>query len=326
MVLLPAFLVVVGASTALVLMLLAFSGPSAGRASARRLSSLRDRHLTGAGAPEGEERQLRGISTARATGWDRLAGTMLPNRSQLNKRLDRTGKGWTIGQYGGATLIVVLAVALLLAFAGAEWVTALALAVLAGLTVPRAVVGIYITRRSARFTARFPDAIDLLVRGLRSGLPVAETMAVVGQEIDGPVGEEFRAIGDKIKIGRTLDAALQDSADRLDTPEFRFFTITIAIQRETGGNLAETLSNLADVLRKRAQMRLKIKAMSSEGRASAMIVGALPFIVFALIWSINNGYMVQFFTDSRLMLAGLCALVWMAIGALIMARMVRFEI
>jgi tight adherence protein B len=105
-------------------------------------------------------------------------------------------------------------------------------------------------------------------------------MGVVGQEVDGPVGEEFRSVTDKMKIGRTLDAALQETADRLGTPEFQFFTITIAIQRETGGNLAETLGNLADVLRKRSQMKLKIKAMSSESKASALIVGALPFIVF----------------------------------------------
>jgi tight adherence protein B len=129
-----------------------------------------------------------------------------------------------------------------------------------------------------------------------------------------------------MKIGRTLDAALQETSDRLGTPEFQFFVITIAIQRETGGNLAETLSNLADVLRKRAQMKLKIRAMSSESKASAYIVGSLPFIVFGLIWFINNKYMANFFQDERLMIAGLGGLVWMGIGAFIMAKMVNFEI
>ncbi|MCP4618437.1 MAG: pilus assembly protein TadB, partial [Bradyrhizobium sp.] len=176
------------------------------------------------------------------------------------------------------------------------------------------------------FTAKFPDAIELLVRGLRSGLPITETMGVVGQEVDGPVGEEFRAVSDKMKIGKSLDAALQETADRLGTPEFQFFTITIQIQRETGGNLAETLANLADVLRKRAQMKLKIKAMSSESKASALIVGALPFIVFALVWFINNNYMANFFADQRLMIAGAGGLLWMGIGAFIMAKMVNFEI
>jgi tight adherence protein B len=108
--------------------------------------------------------------------------------------------------------------------------------------------------------------------------------------------------------------------------EFSFFCITLAIQRETGGNLAETLANLADVLRKRAQMKLKIAAMSSESKASAYIVGSLPFIVFALIYSINPRYLGQFFTDERLIIAGLGGLFWLSLGAWIMAQMVNFEI
>ena len=139
-------------------------------------------------------------------------------------------------------------------------------------------------------------------------------------------GDEFRTVSDKMKIGRTMEAALQETADRLGTPEFQFFVITLAIQRETGGNLAETLANLADVLRKRAQMKLKIKAMSSESKASAWIVGALPFIVFILIWFINGKYMQTFFTDERLMIAGGGGLIWMGLGVFIMAKMVDFEI
>ena len=123
-----------------------------------------------------------------------------------------------------------------------------------------------------------------------------------------------------------MEDALQDTAERLGTPEFQFFVITLAIQRETGGNLAETLSNLADVLRKRAQMKLKIRAMSSESKASAYIVGSLPFIVFALVWSVNPEYLGGFFVEQRLMIAGIVGLVWMSIGVGIMAKMVSFEI
>jgi tight adherence protein B len=119
---------------------------------------------------------------------------------------------------------------------------------------------------------------------------------------------------------------MQETADRLGTPEFQFFTITLAIQRETGGNLAETLANLADVLRKRAQMKLKIKAMSSESKASAYIVGSLPFFVFGAVYFMNPSYLMGFFTQTRLMIAGGVGLVWMAIGAFIMAKMVNFEI
>jgi tight adherence protein B len=119
---------------------------------------------------------------------------------------------------------------------------------------------------------------------------------------------------------------LQETADRLGSPVFQFLVIKLAIQRETGGNLGETLSNLADVLRKRSQMKLKIRAMSSESKASAYIVGSLPFIVFVMIWWINPGYLGSFFTDDRLIVAGLGGLTWMSIGAFIMAKMVSFEI
>ena len=202
----------------------------------------------------------------------------------------------------------------------------LLLGIFFGLGGPHFVIGRMIKRRINKFNSNFPDAIELMVRGLRSGLPITETLGIVASEIPGPVGVEFRMVADKMKIGRTIEAGLQETADRLGTAEFQFFVITLAIQRETGGNLAETLSNLADVLRKRAQMKLKIRAMSSESKASAYIVGSLPFVVFGLVWMINPGYMGKFFTDQRLMVAGLGGMVWMGIGAGIMAKMVNFEI
>jgi len=250
----------------------------------------------------------------------------IPRPALLKQRLAMTGKTWTVGQYGIATLGIVLGVALVLIVLRLPILLALLLGLVVGAGLPHMVVGFFIKRRITKFTAKFPDAIELLVRGLRSGLPITETIAVVAQEVDGPVGVEFKNITDKMKIGRTMDAALQDTADRLGTPEFQFFCITIAIQRETGGNLAETLSNLATVLRMRGQMKLKIKAMSSESKASAYIVGSLPFIVFGLIWMINASYMQNFFVDQRLMVAGGGGLIWMGIGAFIMSRMVNFEI
>jgi tight adherence protein B len=157
-----------------------------------------------------------------------------------------------------------------------------------------------------KFNVRFPDAIELMVRGLRSGLPISETIGIVGTEFQGPISEEFSAVSDKMKIGRTMEVSLQETADRLGTPEFQFFVISLAIQRETGGNLAETLSNLADVLRKRAQMKLKIKAMSSsQGLGLHHRLAALYRL--RLIYSINPGYMGDFFTDQRLMIAGIAA-------------------
>jgi tight adherence protein B len=217
-------------------------------------------------------------------------------------------------------------VGFLLVMKGLPTLLAVLLAVIVGVGLPHKITGKMIKRRVAKFTARFPDAIDLMVRGLRSGLPISETLGVVGEEIPGPISDEFRSVSDKMKIGRTMDAALQETADRLGTPEIQFFVITLAIQRETGGNLAETLNNLSEVLRKRSQMKLKIRAMSSESKASAWIVGSLPFIVFGLIWMINNEYMAKFFQDERLMIAGGGGLVWMGIGVFIMAKMIDFEI
>jgi len=322
--LIPVLSLGVGALIVLALMAVAFSGPSAARASTRRLGAVRARHNESANALV--DLQMKRIAAARSNKMDAAAMRFLPRPALLKKRLAMTGKTWTVGQYGMATLGIVTIVTLLLTFVGLPILLALLVGVVIGAGLPHMVVGFFIKRRIAKFTAKFPDAIELLVRGLRSGLPITETIGVVGAELDGPVGVEFKAITDKMKIGRTMDAALQETADRLGTPEFQFFVITCAIQRETGGNLAETLANLATVLRMRGQMKLKIKAMSSESKASAYIIGSLPFIVFGMIWMINGSYMQGFFLDQRLMVAGGGGLIWMGLGAFIMSRMINFEI
>jgi tight adherence protein B len=319
----PFLLVMVGASIVLGMIVFAFARPSPDRAKSRRLVALRERHGDAATVADAH---MRRISHARDTKMDLAFGRILPNPEQLAKRLAMTGKDWTVGQYGLATAGIALAVAVLMLFKGMPILLALLFGLFVGIGLPHLVVGRAIEGRVGKFIGKFPDAIELLVRGLRSGLPISETIGVVGQELDGPVGEEFRSVSDKMKIGRTMDAALQETADRLDVPEFQFFVITIAIQRETGGNLAETLANLANVLRMRGQMKLKIKAMSSESKASAYIIGALPFLVFALIWFINGSYMQRFFVDERLILIGMGAMVWMAIGAFIMSKMISFDI
>ncbi|MBX9797588.1 type II secretion system F family protein [Sphingomonas sp.] len=316
MVMLALGVIGVGALMAFVLL-----APSPGKAKKRRL-----KRLAGRAAGAATDAQLRRIQMTRATKVDDLFTRFLPNPALISKRLAMTGKSWTVGQYGMVSAGLLVVVSGMLIVAGAPILLALLLGVVVGGGVPHFVVGMFINKRVNKFNSKFPDAIELLVRGLRSGLPIAETMGVVGQEVDGPIGVEFRAITDKMKIGRSMDVALQETADRLGTPEFQFFCISINIQRETGGNLAETLANLANVLRQRAQMKLKIKAMSSESKASAYIVGSLPFIVFTMIWFINGTYMQSFFVDQRLMVAGIGGLIWMGIGAAIMAKMVNFEI
>jgi len=293
-------IIAIGTLAVLGMMVFAFAGPSPERAKARRLKDVTHRHSASATAIE---TQMRRITANRATRMDLAAARFLPNPALLQKRLAMTGKGWTVGQYGLATLSMIAVLTLLLMTRGLPVTLSVLIGVIVGAGLPHMVVSFFIKRRIVQFNAKFPDAIELLVRGLRSGLPIGETMAVVGSEVDGPVGVEFRAITDKMKIGRTMDVALQETADRLGTPDFQFFVISIAIQRETGGNLAETLANLATVLRSRTQMKLKIKAMSSESKASAYIVGSLPFIVFGMVWMVNPGYMANFFVDQRLIIA-----------------------
>ena len=313
-----------GALVVLALMVLALTGPSGARAGNRRLTAVRERHAGSTAVAV--DAQLRRITANRTTRMDRAAGRFLPNVAQLQKRLAMTGKGWSVGGYGLWTGGLIVGTFGLLMLRGAPLLLALLFGLCAGLGLPHFFVGKVIKRRVGKFVAKFPDAIELLVRGLRSGLPITETIGVVGAEVPGPVGDEFRTVSDKMKIGRTMDAALQDTADRLGTPEFQFFVISIAIQRETGGNLAETLANLATVLRQRGQMKLKIKAMSSESKASAYIIGALPFTVFAMVWMVNPNYIGHFFTDQRLIVAGIGGGVWMGIGAFIMAKMINFKI
>jgi tight adherence protein B len=316
-------LVAGGLTGALALIAAAFAGPSPAKESARRLRQVRYRHSDS--AVDRVEAQMRKAVASRKPSTRGLAGS--GSRAEaLALRLHRTGKTWTPRQYLLASLGIFVVVGLLVLLQSGAPLLALVVGLLAGAGIPHVVVAYLVSKRTNDFITKFADAIDLLVRGLRSGLPVTETLGIVATEIPGPVGEEFKLVTERMRIGKTMEDALQDTADRLEIPEFNFFTITLAIQRETGGNLAETLANLADVLRKRAQMKLKIKAMSSESKASAYIVGSLPFIVFGMIFWVNPAYVGNFFSDDRLIIAGLGGLVWMSIGAFIMAKMVSFEI
>jgi tight adherence protein B len=318
------WLIIIGGGAALLLAFVAMRGPSASKALKRRIEMVKERHgdvLAGSA-----QAQIRKLFAERASRIEGYASTLIPKPALLRKRLEMTGKEISLAKYGLICLGVIFAVIALMLLRGAPFLLSLMFGLFMGIGGPHFIVGRLIKRRVNKFNSNFPDAIELMVRGLRSGLPITETLGIVAGEVPGPVGLEFRMVADKMKIGRTMEAALQDTADRLGTPEFQFFVITLAIQRETGGNLAETLSNLADVLRKRAQMKLKIRAMSSESKASAYIVGSLPFVVFTLVWFINPKYMGDFFVDQRLIVAGLGGIVWMSIGGFIMAKMVNFEI
>jgi tight adherence protein B len=258
---------------------------------------------------------------------DSAFAQFLPRPAELRRRLERTGKKWTLGQYGGAGVLIAILTGCALGFGlKIPAILAVFIGMGAGLGLPHFVVSFIIKSRAKKFNLLFPDALDLMVRGLRSGLPITESMVVVGRELPDPVGMEFRIIADKVRIGRTMEQALMEATDKIGTPEFKFYMITLSIQRETGGNLAETLSNLSEILRKRVQLKLKIKAMSSEAKASAYIVGSLPFIMFGVLSTANPSYMSAFWNDQRMIMVAGGGLTWMGIGVFIMAKMVSFEI
>ncbi len=258
---------------------------------------------------------------------DSLIKHIIPNPQNLRARLDRTGYSISLGVYLMASALVGLVVVLIGRFYPVLPLAAdLLFGLFAAVVLPHSFVVMLSKRRLKKFLEAFPEAIDLIVRGLNSGLPVTESIKTVTAELGGPVAVEFGRISDNIKFGKSMPEALEACANRLGIAEFRFFTIALAIQQETGGNLAETLGNLSDVLRRRRQMKLKIKAFSSEAKASAYIIGSLPFLMEGLILSVNYDYAIQLFTDDRgLVMVGF-GLVSFMIGACVMAKMVRFEI
>jgi tight adherence protein B len=254
-----------------------------------------------------------------------LAG-LLPHRQQIRNRLAQAGLSAGLARYAVTCLGIALACLTTCLVMGFAPLLALFLAIILGFGLPHMWVSGRIRRRRDRFTKQFPEAMDLMVRGLKSGLPVNECIANVGRELSAPTGEEFRKITDAMRLGKQLEDALWETADRLDTPDFKFFVISLVVQRETGGNLGETLGNLSAILRSRQAMKLKIKAMSSEAKASAWIVGALPFIMLGLIMTMNYDYGIVLFTHPTAILAGIGALIWMSVGILVMSKMISFEV
>ncbi|MCW8835107.1 MAG: type II secretion system F family protein [Rhodospirillales bacterium] len=258
---------------------------------------------------------------------DKLVRRFMPRPGLLSERLERTGKRIGIGLYA----VICLGLGCFVAgVATTVFHMSLGVGLLGGVAagagLPHMIVGMMISRRRAKFVKLFPDAIDLLVRGVKSGLPVIEGINVAGREMASPVGEEFRGIADQIRLGATLEEALWATAARLDIPEFKFFVISLVVQSETGGNLGETLGNLSDILRKRQQMKLKIKAMASEARASATILGSLPFIMIGLLFAVSPDYIIVLFTDDRGLLFAGVALISVMMGVGVMSKMVRFDI
>jgi tight adherence protein B len=177
-----------------------------------------------------------------------------------------------------------------------------------------------------RFMKQLPPALDTIIRGVRAGLPVLEGIANIGKEFDEPIGSHFQIISERVQLGEPLDVAIWRSAEVIDRSEMDFLAVCISIQMETGGSLAEALGNLASLLRARETMKLKVRAISSEARMSAVIIGALPFVMVLLLAVMSPDYISPLFTDPRGQFMLFCGLGSISVGAFVMWRMTRFEI
>lgn len=320
--------IILGAMLAGLVMAFAVADAVGSPAKRKRLDSLNQRLKAGPRVRPADNLQLKRDTKLSAIPiFDRFLHRMLPRPEKLRVRLNRTGWKINLGTY--ALINVVLLVSTLLACLMVYKISLLAsvlIAVPVGVGLPHIIIGFTITRRQKKFLKLLPEAIDLMVRGLRSGLPITETIVGVGREIIDPIGTEFRRIAESVRLGELPERAIKEAVERTGLSELNFFVTALSVQRETGGNLTETLENLSDVLRKRQQMKLKVKAMSSEARASAMIIGSLPFVMFGLIYVVNRDYVMKLFIDPRGIFMVAAGVTLMLFGILVMIKMVKFEV
>lgn len=266
--------------------------------------------------------QLRASKAARESG----IRSMLPNMDLLTLKLERAGMNVSV------TTMLVIAAALALAtiFVGAVTMKmpiqlAAPLGVGVAIILPSWWVSSRGKKRAERFLKDLPDAIDLIVRSVKSGLPVSEAIFAISRDLKGPAALEFTKISDQIRIGVPLDAAFSRSVKRIGLSDFAFLSISLSITQETGGNLGETLTNLSRLLRLRQQMHLKIRALTAEARMSAIIVGSLPFVVVAALMVLNPEYINVLFENETgnkvLYFAG----GMLAAGFAVMSKLIRFD-
>jgi tight adherence protein B len=243
----------------------------------------------------------------------------------LSRRLTQAGLVWSTQKFmivSGILAVVSFALALL---AGGGPIAAIGLAFAAGFGLPRWGLNYLKKRREANFLKALPDAVDVIVRGIKAGLPLFESIKVVAADAPDPLKSEFLAIIETQAIGMPLGEACARLFDRMPVPEANFFGIVVSIQQKSGGNLSEALGNLSKVLRDRKKMAEKIQAMSMEAKASAGIIGSLPPIVMLLVYLTTPQYISLLWTHptGQLMLVG--CVIWMSIGIFVMKRMINFD-
>ena len=246
-------------------------------------------------------------------------------RASLAARLTQAGLDWSKRQFIIGSIALGVA-ALLLAFLMDVGVLAtLGFTFAAGFGLPLWLLSFLKKRREAKFLNHFPDAVDVIVRGIKAGLPLLDSLKLIAAESEEPVRSEMRGIIETQTVGIPLGEACLKLYERMPLAEANFFGIVVSIQQRAGGNLSETLGNLSRVLRDRKKMKAKIQAMSMEAKASASIIGALPIVVMGLVYFTSPAYIELLWTDptGRFMIA--CCGGWMAVGIFVMRKMINFD-
>lgn len=243
----------------------------------------------------------------------------------LNIRLSQAGLDWTPQKFWIVSAVVAGVLFVAAMFVGGGLLGGAGLAFAGGFGLPRWALSFLKKRRESKFLAALPDAVDVIVRGIKAGLPLFESIKVVAADSPEPLRSEFLAIIETQAIGMPLGEACSRLYDRMPLPEANFFGIVISIQQKSGGNLSEALGNLSKVLRDRKKMREKIQAMSMEAKASAAIIGSLPPIVMLLVYLTTPHYISLLWTHptGQLMLVG--CVVWMSVGIMVMKKMINFD-
>jgi tight adherence protein B len=236
--------------------------------------------------------------------------------------------GLTIG-FGRLLLFIIIG--MIAAFAGTyvfygTMLYATLAALFCGAVVPYVVLKLLRRSRQRKFSAQFPDAIEIIVRSLRAGHPVPIAITMVAREMSDPIGSEFGIVTDEITYGADLETAMRNLYFRVGTDDLPLFVTAVAIQGSTGGNLGEILENLSGVIRQRFKMRRKIRALAAEGRASALILSSLPLVIFIAIWVLVPNFYASVWNESLTQIVLVLAGCWMAVGNFIMYRLVNFKI
>ena len=247
-------------------------------------------------------------------------------RLTLRNRIEMAGLSVTTRKLNIAGAVAGLLAFLVPLIMGISFFADILFGIAIGVGGPRAVLAYLTAKRRNNFIAGFADAVDIIVRGIQSGLPLGECISIIGRESPEPISGEFRTVVESTRLGLNLQQGLERAVTRMPVPEFKFFAIVLSIQQETGGNLAETLSNLSGILRDRKAMKDKIKAMSAEARTTAMVIGCLPFLMGGLLYLSSPDYLMLLFTTSGGNLAIFSGFLSMVIGSMVMAKMINFKL